>query len=259
MNKKILCLLSFITGILVKTGDDMLDIYKFKHGNVYAEFLKVLITMFFSILITKSDNLWVYLSVLGIWGCWVSAPHQYIEDSYARIMSMIFTILPLIYIFNKFDFNKLYAINTLYSLLIGLFLFVIIGFPFYIQDSLFFYHMFDMFDIFDFKNKDWVYEEVGIKKLILRSLGIILSIIILYFVNNYKITNFLTETGFKMGFTCFALMIIGYYIVSVINQIYNLYFNKNYTVDDEKNNKIKHKKDITKYKNLVFDFFNQKL
>lgn len=259
MNNNILCLLSFITGIFVKTGDDMLDIYKFNHGNVYAELLKVLITMCFTILISKSDNLWVYLSVLGNWGCWVGAPHQYIEDSYARIMSIIFTILPLIYIFNKFDFNKLRALNTLYSLVIGLFLFIIIGFPFYIQDSLFFYHIFDIFDIFDFKNKDWVYEEVGIRKLILRSLGIILSIIILYFVNNYKITKFLTETDYKKGFNCFALMIIGYYLVSVINQIYNLYFNKNYTINDESKNKIKHKKDIIKYKKLVYNFFNKKL
>jgi hypothetical protein len=256
MNNNILSLISFITGILLKTGDDMLDIYKFNHGNIYAEFLKVLITMFFTILIIKSDNLWVYLSVLGIWGCWVSAPHQYIEDSYARIMSIIFTIFPIIYIFNKFDFIKLKFLNTLYSLAIGLFLFIIIGFPFYIQDSLFFYHIFDIFDIFDIKNKEWVYEEVGINKLILRSLGILLSIIILYFVNNYKITKYLTETNYKQGFNCFSLMIIGYYIVSVINQIYNLYFNKNYNINDENKNKLKHKRDIIKYKNIVYDFFN---
>lgn len=256
MNNLILSLLSFITGILLKTGDDMLDIYKFNHGNVYAELLKVLITMFFTILITKSDSLWVYLSVLGIWGCWVSAPHQYIEDSYAKIMSMVFTILPLIYIFKIFDFKTLYSLNTIFSLLIGLFLFIVIGFPFYIQDSLFFYHIFDIFDIFNFKNKDWVYEEVGITKLILRSLGIILSIIILYFVNNYKITKYLTETNYKVGFNCFSLMIIGYYIVSVINQIYNLYLNKNYTTYDENKNKLKHKRDIIKYKNIVYDFFN---
>lgn len=258
MNNNILFLISFITGILLKTGDDMLDIYNFDHGNIYAEFLKVLITMFFTILITKSDNLWVYLSVLGIWGCWVSAPHQYIEDNYARTMSMIFTILPLIYIFKKIDFNTLH-LNTIFSWLIGLFLFIVLGFPFYIQDSLFFYHMFDIFDIFNFKNKEWVYEEVGINKLILRSLGILLSIIILYFVNNYKITKYLTETNYKQGFNCFSLMIIGYYIVSVINQIYNLYFNKNYTTDHENKNKIKHKKDIIKYKNIVYDFLNKKI
>lgn len=258
MNNNILSLISFIAGILLKTGDDMLDIYKFNHVNIYIEFLKVLITIFFTILITKSDNLWVYLSVLCVWGCWISAPHQYIEDNYARIMSIVFTILPLIYILKMFNLNTLYSFNKISSLLIGLFLFIVIGFPFYIQDSLFFYHIFDTFDIFDIKNKDWVYEEVGTTKLILRSLGMILSIIILYIVNNYKITNYLTETNYKDGFNCFSLIMIGYYIVSVINQIYNLYFNKKYTINDENKNKIKHKKDIIKYKNIVYDFLKKK-
>jgi len=235
--------LSFICGILLKIGDDMLDIYNYKHGDFWPELIKVILTISFTILILKYNNIWGYYSLFGIWALSILAPHQYFEDNYAKALTISFTILPLFYIISNFRYYKISSIiiaNLIYSILV---------IPFFIQDITFWY------DIFNIKVNNWVYEEVGVNKLIIRSLLIVISIIMIFIVNKYQITSNLYETKFNIGYTSFSLFMIGYFSVSVINQIYNLYFNKKYTKHREECNKLKNKKQILKYKNKIYDIF----
>ena len=235
MDETFIYILACIWGTLDKIGDDAIDIYNAKHGTFLLEFAKILRVIIIITLLYIPKNIWLYIFIfIYSYAYATSITDEYLSDNYVTSSCILFTILSAGFI---------YMNRNGYSILNVLFCWVVafsacIGF---VPDG--FISLMELWKIkLPTSIQNALNEEVGETKVLIRCAALNINIIIICLLQLYIKTNDL-----RIAATAFCLAWICYYRTSVINQVYNLYFNPNYTTQTEKRHRTQKNKQVKQY------------
>ena len=215
MDKWFVYFFTIIFACSSKLYDDQIDFYNKKHGDFLLELLKIIIISSFT-LIFLSDNVYIYTFIFFIFFIGLFQPKDvYFEDVFLTWVIIIYGIVSFILFLIKSK-NK--------NIFIFIVMVIINGFPFFIQEDC---YIVDYLNLSKYQLKD-TNKEVGYNKLILRSFGIIISLLFIFFFNK-KVCEYTKDPSIIIGLQTMSLSYSVYFFTSVINQIYVLYFS-NYVV-----------------------------
>ena len=244
MNEWHIYALSCIWGAIDKLGDDAIDIYHAKHGTMFMEFGKIVRLVVIFILLFIPQNIWLYLFIFIYSFAYSTAiPDEYLSDPYASASALVFTILSVGLILYH---RKEYTIRPVIFCYIISFIACIA----FVPDG--FVSLMELWKIPVSTNiKNILNQEVGITKLIIRIIALIINVIVILILQAYVEINDLrvASSAFCMGWIC-------YYSISILSQIYHLYFAPHYTKHEEtKNIRLKNKQ-VKRYdlKNMATRF-----
>lgn len=221
------CLLGFLIGSEMKILDDLFDMYGKDKVNVYVfDFLQNSFLMMFLYFIMSSTNYFIYLLYFCIFIPIILLPKAYTIEPYWATLSILFW--PII----------IYKLIKSRKPTIELIILYIIVF-FNEWASMFFTEIgeeparfcLDVFQTYFPKVYSFFYEkedmEISKKKLLLRSMNIGLCIVMLLY-GNQKIVSVLKieDNDFISILPITSWFILGYSLISVMNQIYMIYYKK---------------------------------
>ena len=244
MNEWQIYALSCLWGSIDKLGDDAIDIYHAKHGTVFMEFGKLVRAMIMFLLLFIPENIWLYIYIFIYSFAYSTAiPDEYLSDPYATASSIVFTILSVGFII--YNRNE-YSLKPIVFCYIVAFIACIA----FIPDGL--VSLVELWNIpIPIKVKNVLNEEVGITKVIIRSIALCINVITILMIQKYVDNDDLrvASSAFCMGWIC-------YYGISILSQIYHLFFAPHYTKEEERKNRIIKEKQVKRYdlKNMASRF-----
>lgn len=219
-------LYGFLTGGGLKVMDDIFDIYGKESINVYVlEFLKIFLVIIF-VLTSLYNNYFNYFCIFGQWWPAIVLPDAYTTEPYwatFTILILIFTIYNIILYFN----TKPIKLILLYNLIFYIQWFS--GFSTEVGEWVpYIKHLKQYFPLiypYFFLEND---VEVSSKKMYFRFANVLLCVYMLLFGNAQILYYFnIEDIDFINILPITSWCILGYNLVSVINQANILYFTNN--------------------------------
>lgn len=244
MNEWHIYALSCIWGAIDKLGDDAIDIYHAKHGTMFMEFGKIVRLVVIFILLFIPENIWLYLYIFIYSFAYSTAiPDEYLSDPYASASSLVFAILSAgLIMYHRKEYSLMPVIFCYVVAFIACIAFVPDGFI----------SLMELWKIsIPTKVKNVLNEEVGVTKLVIRSVALGINLFVILVFQAYVELDDLriASSAFCMGWVC-------YYGISILSQLYHLILAPHYTKKEEKKNRKNKEKQVKKYdlKNMASRF-----
>jgi hypothetical protein len=215
-------LFGFVSGAGSKILDDIFDIYGKESVNVYVlEILKNAFTMLLLYIIQSTTNSFIYWYYFFIFIPIVILPKAYTVEPYWATLSLLF--FPII-IYKLVTYRKPIKLIILYCILFysewsSMFLTEIGECKIFLKPC---QEYFPTLYSYFFEEKDM---EISKKKLLVRSINILLCIVMLLY-GNHQITNYfqIEDYDFISILPITSWFILGYNLISVFNQSYMIFY-----------------------------------
>lgn len=219
---KYIYILSVLFSICIKIYDELIDYYKLEHGNDIIEFIKIITIFILTLIITYSNNFYTYITLFFSLGMSIFLKKEYFGDVFFKFITIIFGIISLILIkifFKQFNIKYFLVFIILSSIQF---------YPLFFQEKI----TIPFQDIIPLKKIQIILEkiqikdeEIGYNKLKIRLLGVITIIIQLLLINGPICNYFNISYNSYHAIIINNLILLSYYLTSVIHQTYVLYQN----------------------------------